>query len=119
MDTKNRIRPSFDPKRSAPLPIRRALRAVAEDVVTWRKLRGLTQVQVADRAGVSSKTVRRLENGDGGITLENSLRIFHALGVLDTVPRALDPYETDVGRLRANEQLPQRVRPKDLTKLDG
>jgi transcriptional regulator with XRE-family HTH domain len=119
MDTKSRKALSLSSARSAPLPIRRAVRAVAEDVVVWRKLRGLTQAQVADRAGVSSKTVRRLEDGDGGITLENSLRIFRALGVLDSVPRALDPYETEVGRLRADEQLPQRVRPKDLTRPDG
>lgn len=119
MDGKNQKGLPLGSRRSAPLPVRRALRAVAGDVVTWRKLRGLTQVQVADRAGVSSKTVRRLENGDGGITLENSLRVFRALGVLDNVPRALDPYETDIGRLRADEQLPQRVRPKDLTTFDG
>ena len=48
-----------------------------------------------------------------------ALRIFRALGVLDSVPRALDPYETEVGRLRADEQLPQRVRPRDLTRPDG
>ena len=119
MDTKNRSARSLDSRSSVPLPIRRALRAVAEDVTIWRKLRGLTQVQVADRAGVSSKTVRRLEGGDGGVTLENSLRIFRALGVLDNVPRALDPYETDVGRLRADEQLPRRVRPKNLTTANG
>jgi transcriptional regulator with XRE-family HTH domain len=115
MDTKAPKALSLGSTRSAPLPIRRAIRTVAEDVVIWRKLRGLTQTQVADRAGVSAKTVRRLEDGDGGITLENSFRIFGALGVLDTVPRALDPYETDVGRLRADEQLPRRVRPKNLT----
>jgi transcriptional regulator with XRE-family HTH domain len=118
MDTKRKAL-SLSSARSTPLPIRRAVRAVAGNVVVWRKLRGLTQAQVADRAGVSSKTVRRLEDGDGGITLENSFRIFRALGVLDNVPRALDPYETDVGRLRADEQLPQRVRPKDLTTPDG
>lgn len=119
MDTKSRKSLSLNSARSVPLPIGRAVRAIAEDVVIWRKLRGLTQAQVADRAGVSPKTVRRLEDGDGGITLENSLRIFRALGVLDSVPRALDPYETEVGRLRADEQLPQRVRPKDLTRPDG
>jgi transcriptional regulator with XRE-family HTH domain len=84
-------------------------------VVVWRKLRGLTQAQVADRAHVSINTLRRLEGADGGITLENSLRILRALGVLESVPRALDPYETDVGRLRSEEKLPQRVRPKNLT----
>jgi len=88
-------------------------------VVVWRKLRGLTQAQVADRADVSVNTVRRLEDADGGVTLENGLRIFRALGVLESVPRALDPYETDVGRLRSEEKLPQRVRPKNLTVSDG
>ncbi|MGH2937862.1 MAG: hypothetical protein ACRDPE_07040 [Solirubrobacterales bacterium] len=28
--------------------------------------------------------------------------------------RALDPYETDVGRLRSGERLPDRVRPRRL-----
>jgi transcriptional regulator with XRE-family HTH domain len=105
--------------RRVPPPVGRALREVAENVVIWRKLRGLTQAQLADRAGMSPNTVRRLEGGDGGITLENVLRILRALGVLESVPRALDPYQTDVGRLRSEERLPQRVRPKNLTTLDG
>lgn len=105
--------------RPAPPPVRRALREVADDVLVWRKLRGLTQVQLADRAGVSANTVRRLEDGDGGIALGNVLRILRALGILENVPRALDPYETDVGRLRSDEHLPQRVRPKNLTVSDG
>jgi len=64
---------------------------------------------------VSRDTVVRLEKGDGGVSLENLLRILRALGILDSLPKALDPYETDVGRLRSEEQLPQRVRPRDLT----
>jgi transcriptional regulator with XRE-family HTH domain len=96
-------------------PVRRALRQTAESLGAWRKLRGLTQAQLADRAGVSRHTVARLERADGGVSLENVLRILRALGVLDALPRALDPYESDVGRLRADEQLPRRVRPRDLT----
>jgi transcriptional regulator with XRE-family HTH domain len=118
MSTKARKDPPSRSARPAPA-IQRALRAVADDVVVWRKLRGLTQAQLADRAGVSLNTVRRLEDADGGITLENVLRILRALGVLESVPRALDPYETDVGRLRSEEQLPQRVRPKNLAAPDG
>jgi len=101
--------------RPAPPPVRRALRQVADDVVTWRKLRALTQAQLADRAGVSRATLLRLENGDGGVSIENLLRILRALGLLDNVPRALDPYETDIGRLRSDEPLPQRVRTRSLT----
>jgi transcriptional regulator with XRE-family HTH domain len=119
MSANSSVDHSRRPRRPVPLPVGRVLHEVAGDVSVWRKLRGLTQAQVADRAGVSPNTVRRLEGGDGGITLENCLRIFRALGILENVPRALDPYETDVGRLRSDEQLPQRVRPKNLSAPNG
>jgi transcriptional regulator with XRE-family HTH domain len=106
--------------RRSPASVRRALRQLSDDVVTWRKLRGLTQAQLAARADVSVNTVRRFEDGDGGLSTENLLRILRAVGVLDAVHHALDPYESDVGRLRSDERLPRRVRPRDLTgKGDG
>ena len=104
---------SRSPRKPSPA-VQRALRGIVEDIVVWRKLRGLTQVQLADRAGISVNTLRRLEGGDGGVTFENVLRILRSLGTLDNLARALDPYETDVGRMRSDEQLPQRVRPKNL-----
>lgn len=103
------------PRAPVPVPVRRALRQLSGSVLTWRKLRGLTQAELADRAGVTHTTVRRLEHGEGGVSIENLLRILRALGVLDALPRALDPYETDVGRLRADEHLPRRVNRRDLT----
>jgi transcriptional regulator with XRE-family HTH domain len=96
-------------------PIARALRDTGADVAAWRKLRGLTQAQLADRADISRDTLARLEGGDGGVSTEKLLRVLRALGVLAAFSRALDPYETDVGRLRSEERLPQRVRPRDLT----
>lgn len=101
--------------------IRRASRLVAEDISRWRKLRGLTQAQLADRSGVSRDTLTRLEGGDGGVSLENVLKVLRGLGILDVVTTALDPYESDVGRLRMDQKLPDRVRPTDLTrrKSDG
>ena len=42
-------------------------------------------------------------------------RAFVVLGLLESLTRALDPYESDVGRLRAHEQLPKRVRPRKLS----
>ena len=100
--------------RKIPSAVRRALADSARDVSTWRKLRGLTQVQLADRAGVGLNTLRRLESGDGSVTLENTLRILRALGILGDVSRALDPYESDIGRLRSDERLPERVHPRRL-----
>jgi transcriptional regulator with XRE-family HTH domain len=107
------------PALALPLPARRALRDFGRHVQAWRKLRGLTQSQLADRAGVDRKTVIRVEQNDGGVSLDNVFRILHALGVLDSVPRAVDPYETDLGRMRADDQLPQRIRPRDLSRNDA
>jgi len=49
--------------RTVPPPIRRALGDVAAAVVGWGKLRGLTQAQLADRAGINRKTVLREARG--------------------------------------------------------
>jgi transcriptional regulator with XRE-family HTH domain len=86
-----------------------SLRVFGQHLSTWRKLRDLTAAEVADRAGVGVNTVLRLERGEGA-TLENVLRVARALGVLDVLTGALDPYASDVGRLRAEEALPERVR---------
>ena len=103
-------------RKPTPRAVKKAGRLVAEDLRAWRKLRGLTQAQLADRSGVSLATVSRLESGDGNITLESLLRILRALGILDSLTKAVDPYESDVGRMRSEEELPQRVRPTRLTR---
>ncbi len=101
-------------RRRPPRPVQRAGRDLAEHVVTWRKLRGITQAQLADRADVARDTVQRLEHGDGGVSVENLMRVLRGLGVLELLTRALDPLDSDIGRLRSEEHLPQRVRPRQL-----
>jgi transcriptional regulator with XRE-family HTH domain len=98
-----------------PVAVRRAQRSLAESVGTWRKLRGLTQAQLAERADVSRGVVRRIETADGGVSIENLLRILRALGIQDLLAQALDPFASDVGRLRSDQELPRRVRPRRLT----
>ena len=93
-----------------PIAVANGQRRMGEDLATWRRLRRLTAAQVADRAGISRYTVMRLENGEGA-TMENLLRVARALGVLDQLVEAVNPYKTDVGRLRSEEALPERVRP--------
>lgn len=93
-----------------PLAVRRALRQLGTHLATWRKLQRLPAATVASRAGISRDTLRALEQGRGTASTENLLRVLRALGVMDKVVAAGDPYETDVGRLRADEELPKRVR---------
>jgi transcriptional regulator with XRE-family HTH domain len=101
--------------RATPTPVRRAQRSLADSLATWRKLRGLTQAQLADRADVSRGVVRRLEAADGGVGVENLLRILRGLGIQDLLTEALDPLASDIGRLRSEQALPRRVRPRKLT----
>lgn len=92
-----------------PIAVASGQRRIGEQLATWRRLRRLTAAQVADRAGLSRHTVMRLENGEGA-SMESVLRVARALGVLDSLIAALDPYATDTGRLLSEEALPERVR---------
>jgi transcriptional regulator with XRE-family HTH domain len=87
-----------------------AAKDIGQQLVTWRKLLGLTAEQVADRAGIARGTLGRLEHGDLGVGLGAVLSVAAGLGLLDGIVNATDPYETDLGRARADQALPQRVR---------
>jgi transcriptional regulator with XRE-family HTH domain len=93
-----------------PLAVGRGLRVLGDHVSTSRKLQRLTAAQVAERAGISRDTLRTIEQGKGTASTENLLRVLRILGILDSVLDAADPYRTDVGKLRADEILPKRVR---------
>jgi transcriptional regulator with XRE-family HTH domain len=91
--------------------VRSAASEVGEQLTAWRKLQGLAAAQVAERAGVGRSTLSKIENGDAGVSFEAVLKVARALGILDAIVKATDPYETDLGRARADEVLPRRVRP--------
>ncbi|WP_302962097.1 helix-turn-helix domain-containing protein [uncultured Adlercreutzia sp.] len=97
-------------KRPTPMKTKLAAKRVGEGVCTWRKLRGLTVQQLAEKANVSRGTISRLENGDPSVSFETVLNVATMVGIMDRVVDAFDPYETDYGRLRADQELPQRVR---------
>ncbi|GGK51274.1 helix-turn-helix domain-containing protein [Nocardia camponoti] len=96
-------------KRPSPR-VNRAARELGEHITTWRKLLNLTAEQVADRASISRSTLRRLEQGELGVSMGTYLNTLRALGQLDQAVKAIDPYETDLGRARADQKLPKRVR---------
>lgn len=88
-----------------------AAKQIGENLATWRKLMGFTAAQVADRAGISRSTLSRLEKGDPAVSLATFLNVCRAVQMpYDGVVSATDPYETDLGRIRSDWKLPQRVR---------
>ena len=98
-------------QRPIPVRVRHAAHTLGEHLTVWRKLQNLTAEQVAERAGITRGTLRRLENGDPAVGLGVTLSVARALGQLDQFVAAMDPYESDLGRARADQRLPQRVRP--------
>lgn len=96
-------------RRTAPR-VQRAVTDVGVQLSEWRRLLNLTAAQVADRADISRDTLRRLEHGDPGVSWGTVVGVARALGALDRLVDALDPFETDLGRARASMALPKRVR---------
>jgi transcriptional regulator with XRE-family HTH domain len=96
--------------RPTPARVKAAAVDIGQQLTAWRKLQGLTAEQVAERAAISRGTLRKLEQGDLGVSFETFLNVARSLGVMDRVVTSTDPYETDLGRARADEVLPQRVR---------
>lgn len=96
--------------RPTPAKVAAAAADIGIQMAAWRKLLGLTAAQVAERAGIARGTLFKIESGDPGVGLGSFLKVARALGVLDSVVRSTDPYETDLGRVRAEETLPKRVR---------
>jgi transcriptional regulator with XRE-family HTH domain len=96
--------------KATPVRVLRAGADIGGQLAAWRKIQNLTAQQVAERANISRDTLRRLEHGEVGVSLETVLNVARALGALDRLVDALDPYQTDLGRARAATALPKRVR---------
>lgn len=92
-----------------PIPVARAMRDVAANLDLARRQQRITMELLAERANLSVPTVRSMLN-EGRGTFENFLRIARILGLLDTVVQGTDPLNTPIGRLRAMEDAPRRVR---------
>ena len=66
----------------------------------------------ADAVRIANDTPYGLSGSIWTTNGARALRVARALGVLDMMVSALDPYATDWGRLRSQEALPERVRPR-------
>ena len=76
----------------------------------WRMVLGLTAQQVAERAGITRVTLRKIETGDPGVRFGSVMQVLRALGALDQAVDAIDPLNSDIGRLRAGNLTKKRAR---------
>jgi transcriptional regulator with XRE-family HTH domain len=93
-----------------PRPVERGLRRLGRDISIARRVRRLSQEDLAQRIGTSVSTVRRMEDGYPGTALHTFLLALHVLGRLDDVVGVLVTENDALGMELVREQLPQRVR---------
>jgi transcriptional regulator with XRE-family HTH domain len=87
-------------KRRAPVfpGAQRQLVALGERLELARKRRRMTQHTLAMRSGISVPTLRKLEQGDAGVSIATFLRILQVLGL-----------STDIDKLAADDELGRRL----------
>ena len=90
----------------------RSLLRLGDNLTRWRKIHNIPAAELALRAGVTRNTLRSIERGEGTAGLHNVVAVLNVLGLTDAVIEATEPLNTDVGRARADQGLPQRVRPR-------
>jgi len=83
--------PPASKTRPVPVVVGSALQRLGTRVTMARKLRGLTQAELAHLADVSTSTIRSLEDGAEGIAMGNFLKVLQAVGLLSQVEKLLDP----------------------------
>jgi len=99
----------------SPLPfeVTQTTRELGMHVRTARKRRRMLQEELARKAGVSEKTVRRLEQGQDGISLGHVLSVLWALGLLQTAKALANPETDEHGKTLELARLPARIRSND------
>ncbi|WP_210400550.1 helix-turn-helix domain-containing protein [Corynebacterium sp. HMSC073D01] len=90
--------------------ISREVTTIGEHIRGWRMVLGLTAQQVCERAQISRDTLRKIENGDTTASSESLYLVLRAIGILDLVVNAIDPFESEIGRLRADRIHRKRAR---------
>ena len=95
---------------STPMPVRRALTKLGEDIRDARRRRRVPVALLAERASVSRATLANIEKGGAGVSLGNYAKVLFALGLLDNLAQLADAGRDAVGLSLASEDLPRRIR---------
>jgi transcriptional regulator with XRE-family HTH domain len=93
-----------------PLPVRRALAKLGEDISAARRRRRMTMAVMAERAFVSRQTVARVERGDPGVSMGIYATVIFALGMTERLAALVDPSADRLGLMLQDAELPKRVR---------
>lgn len=93
-----------------PIPVRRALHKLGQDIRDARLRRRIPTAVMAERASISRTTLNKIEKGDPGVSLGNYANVLFVLGMAERLADLADVKTDTVGLELEGERLPQRIR---------
>ena len=93
-----------------PIPVRRALLKLGEDIRDARRRRRIQVKVMAERASITRSTLHRVEKGDAGVSMGIYASVLFVLGMLDRLADLADVSHDQLGLALDAETLPRRIR---------
>lgn len=93
-----------------PIPVKRALIKLGEDIRNARRRRRIQTQVMAERASITRTTLLKVERGDPGVSLGIYATVLFVLGMLDRLGQVADAVHDRTGIDLEDESLPQRIR---------
>jgi transcriptional regulator with XRE-family HTH domain len=99
-----------------PLPVKRVLAKLGQDIRSARLRRRITTTTMAERAFITRVTLHKVEQGNPGVSLGIYATIMFVLGLTPRVADLADSRADDVGLQLEEERLPQRIRQRGIAR---
>ena len=93
-----------------PIPVRRALSKLGQDLRDARRRRRIPVALMAARASISRTTLNKVEKGHPGVSIGIYARVLFVLGLAGRLGELADARTDAVGLELDSENLPQRIR---------
>ena len=93
-----------------PLPVKRALKKLGQDIGDARKRRRIPTAMMAERACISRMTLAKVEKGDPAVSFGIYASVLFVLGLTSRVADLADSSNDLLGRSLEEEHLPKRIR---------
>ena len=100
----------MQPVSPLPIPAKRALRKLGQDIRDARKRRRIPMELLAERARISRSTLTKVEKGDESVALGIYASVLFVLGLVEGLGNLADPAGDAVGRSIEERNLPKRIR---------
>lgn len=98
-----------------PIPVRKTLEKLGEDIRYARIRRRIPMDLMAKRAGITKPTLIKIEKGDVGTSIGVYTKVLFILGLNKNLADIADIRNDPVGIMIANNELPKRVKQRKST----